>query len=119
MKLRSFSHFVSVPAVALAAGLLLNVRSAEAERLIYHDIKTDQSGKIVPWSGPPAQAYDHVIRLVWNFWRDMEKCPNGLPYYMQHMIWSPNRHGNGLGGDQINMALSAWNLLTATLATTP
>ena len=41
----------------------------------------------------------------------MEKCDNGLPYYMQHMIWSPNRHANGLGGDQIPMALSSWNLL--------
>jgi hypothetical protein len=41
----------------------------------------------------------------------MEKCENGLPYYMQHMVWSPSRHGNGLGGDQINMALSSWNLL--------
>ena len=95
-----------VLAASLAAG-----SASGAERLIYHEIKTDQSGRIVPWSGPPSQAYDHIVRLVWNFWRDMEKCPNGLPYYMQHMIWSPNRHGNGLGGDQLNMALSSWNLL--------
>ncbi|HOL73720.1 MAG TPA: hypothetical protein PKW45_19890, partial [Bryobacteraceae bacterium] len=96
---------------AVVLGLLLGVQPAGAERLIYHEIKTDESGKIVPWAGPPSQAYDHVIRLVWKFWRDMEKCENGLPYYMQHMIWSKDRHGNGLGGDQINMALSSWNLL--------
>jgi len=96
---------------AVVLGLLLGVQPAGAERLIYHEIKTDESGKIVPWAGPPSQAYDHVIRLVWKFWRDMEKCENGLPYYMQHMIWSKDRHGNGLGGDQINMALSSWKLL--------
>ncbi len=105
-------HRKTFLAVAIAAGgLLFHAPVMGAERLIYHDIQTDPSGKIVPWSGPPAQAYDHVIRLTWKFWRDMEKCPNGLPYYMQHMIWSPNRHGNGLGGDQLNMALSSWNLL--------
>jgi hypothetical protein len=97
------------PAVPLA--LILGAAPLlRGERLIYHEIRTE-SGKIVPWSGPPSQAYDHVVRLVWNFWRDMEKCENGLPYYMQHMIWYPNRHSNGLGGDQIPMALSSWNLL--------
>jgi hypothetical protein len=98
-------------AALIAATLFLFTPTVRAERLIYHEIKTDQSGKIVPWFGPPSQAYDHVIRQVWNFWNKMEKCENGVPYYMQHMIWSSNRHGNGLGGDQIPMALSSWNLL--------
>jgi hypothetical protein len=89
----------------------LLVLSAQAERLIYHDIKTGPDGKIVPWSGPPSQAYDHVVRRIWNFWKTMPKCDDGVPYYMQHMIWAPDRHGNGLGGDQIPMALSSWNLL--------
>lgn len=84
---------------------------ARGERLIYHEIRTDEGGKIIPWSGPPSQAYDHVVRLVWKFWNGMEVCDNGVPYYMQHMIWYPNRHSNGLGGDQIPMALSSWNLL--------
>ncbi len=110
MRLRLFARFHLVIVLVFALNLVPAAATA-AERLIYHDIKTGQAGKIVPWSGPPSQAYDHVIRLVWKFWRDMEKCPNGLPYYMNHMIWSPNRHGNGLGGDQINMALSSWNLL--------
>jgi hypothetical protein len=30
---------------------------------------------------------------------------------MQHMVWTAGRHGNGLGGDQIPMALSSWKLL--------
>lgn len=98
-------------AAALAAYGLLFAGLALGERLFYHEIKTDPGGKIVPWSGPPSEAYDHVVRRIWSFWHNMEKCENGLPYYMQHMIWSPNRHENGLGGDQIPMALSSWNLL--------
>ena len=84
-----------------------------AERLIYHDIRTDPTGRIVPWYGSgPLEAYDHVIRLVWNFWRTMRNCPNGVPYYMQHQVWKPDQEDErGLGGDQINMALSSWNLL--------
>jgi hypothetical protein len=78
----------------------------------YHVIKTDGQGKIVPWYGnQPAQAYDHVIRLVWDFWRNMKPCPNGVPYYLQHQVWKPEEDPRGLGGDQIPMALSAWTLL--------
>jgi hypothetical protein len=81
-------------------------------RLQYHDIRTDTAGMILPWShGDPARAFDHVIRLVWGFWRRMERCPNGVPYYLQHQVWKPEHDPRGLGGDQISMALSSWNLL--------
>jgi len=81
---------------AVGVAVLLGVSlSARGERLIYHEIRTDEGGKILPWSGPPSQAYDHVVRLVWKFWNGMEKCENGVPYYMQHMIWYPNQHSNG------------------------
>ena len=59
----------------------------------------------------PAKAFDHVVRLVWGFWQRMEKCPNGVPYYLQHQVWKPEHDPRGLGGDQISMALSSWNLL--------
>ena len=54
--------------------------AARAEKLIYHDIKTGASGKIVPWYGTgPSQAYDHIVRLLFDFWKNMRKCPNGVP----------------------------------------
>ncbi|MGO8816826.1 MAG: hypothetical protein ACLQVG_19475 [Terriglobia bacterium] len=86
---------------------------AQGEQLGYHDIKTDVSGKIVPWFGTgPSEAYDHDIRLLFAFWINMRKCPNGVPLYMQHQVWKPNEDDpRGLGGDQINMALSSWTLL--------
>jgi hypothetical protein len=79
----------------------------------YHDVKTDPSGRIMPWYGSgPAEAYDHVVRIVFDFWRNMRKCPNGVPYYLQHQVWKPDTDDQrGLGGDQISMALSSWNLL--------
>ncbi|MCX6631113.1 MAG: hypothetical protein NTW28_26175 [Candidatus Solibacter sp.] len=84
-----------------------------AQQIGYHEARTDSAGGIVPWYGSgPAEAYDHVIRLVWNFWRDMRQCPNGLPYYLQHQVWRPLQDDpRGLGGDQLSMALSSWNLL--------
>lgn len=81
--------------------------------IVYHQVKLDPSGKILPWYGSgPSEAYDHVIRLVFHFWINMRNCPNGVPYYLQHQVWAPDRcDRRGLGGDQIPMALSSWNLL--------
>lgn len=97
--------------VALPAALC--AQACFGERLIYHEIRTDPQGHILPWYGSgPSEAYDHVIRLVWNFWINMRRCPNGVPYYMQHQVWKQDEEDpRGLGGDQLNMALSSWNLL--------
>lgn len=85
-----------------------------AERLVYHDIKTDAQGKILPWySSDLGESYDHVIGKVWQFWKNMERCSNGVPYYLQHQVWTPEGDQRGLGGDQLSMALSSWNLLYA------
>lgn len=79
----------------------------------YHPVKLDASRRIVPWYGSGAsQGYDRMVRLVWTFWLKMRTCPNGAPYYLQHQVWKPDKDDpRGLGGDQINMALSSWNLL--------
>ncbi len=107
---RSSSWRIAAASVWLFSAFAL---SARAQTLIYHDIKTDASGKIVPWYGTgPSQAYDHVVRLLFPFWKNMRNCPNGVPMYMQHQVWKPKEEDpRGLGGDQIPMALSSWNLL--------
>ena len=98
--------------LALAV-LSFNILNAQTERLIYHDIKTDSQGKIIPWfSKEPGKAYSHVIQSVWHFWDTMRIDMNGLPYYMNHQVWLPDRNDpRGIGGDQIQMALSSWGLL--------
>src|ERR1017187_1485433 len=81
--------------------------------IVYHDVRVDASGRILPWySDDPSQAYDHDIRLIWNFWIHMRKSPDAVPYYLQHQVWKADKDDpRGLGGDQINMALDSWNLL--------
>jgi hypothetical protein len=85
----------------------------QQEMLIYHDIKTDASGKIIPWfSEEPGTAYSHVVQSVWHFWDTMRIDMNGLPYYMNHQVWKPGVDDvRGMGGDQLQMALSSWLLL--------
>ncbi|MGE5125108.1 MAG: hypothetical protein ACM3PV_02375 [Betaproteobacteria bacterium] len=105
----------ALPALALAAVLQSAVvphAESPSRRLQYHEIRTDASGLILPWSDDdPAGAYDRVVRLVWGFWQRLGRCPNGVPYSLQHQVWKPEHDPRGLGGDQISMALSSWNLL--------
>jgi hypothetical protein len=52
--------------------------------LVYHPIKTDAEGNIIPWYSPNlGSSFDHVLWLVWNFWDTMRVDINGLPYYMR------------------------------------
>jgi hypothetical protein len=83
-----------------------------ADTIQYHPVRLDRHGNILPWySSNPGESYDTVISLVWNFWKNMEIDSNGLRYYMNHQVWKPEHDMRGLGGDQINMALSSWTLL--------
>ncbi|MBZ5545878.1 MAG: hypothetical protein LAO07_19735, partial [Acidobacteriia bacterium] len=100
---------------ALLAMLVSRGFSAPQEQLVYHPIKTDAGGKIVPWYSPdPGEAYNAMILKIWHFWKNMKSCPNGVKYYLQHQVWDdPGEDPRGLGGDQLAMALSSWNLLYA------
>lgn len=93
----------------ISSGMLFG----QPETLIYHEIKTDASGKIVPWfSSDPGDAYSFVIQNVWHFWDTMRVDMNGLPYYMNHQVWAAGADDSrGIGGDQLQMALSSWLLL--------
>lgn len=82
------------------------------EMLIYHPIRTDKKGLIVPWyDDNKGKAYSHTIQLVFNFWDKMRTDLNGLPYYMNHQVWNADFNDpRGIGGDQFAMALSSWRL---------
>jgi hypothetical protein len=81
----------------------------------YHPVRiSKKDGSILPWySSDLGYSYDTVLSLVWNFWDKMEIDSNGLKYYMNHQVWKPEHDTRGLGGDQINMALSSWTHLYA------
>lgn len=95
-----------VPAVAAE-------KAAGGEKLQYHTIRVDSKGMLLPWQyDEPARAFDSAIRLTWKFWDTMAADLNGLPYHMNHQVWRPQLDDHrGIGGDQIQMALSSWTLL--------
>ena len=86
-----------------------------SDTIQYHPVRVNKSdGSILPWFSPDiGKSYDTTLMLVWDFWNKMEKDSNGLKYYMNHQVWKPEHDMRGLGGDQINMALSSWTLLYA------
>lgn len=81
--------------------------------LVFHTIKTDAQGMIIPWySDDLGKSYSHNISLLWSFWQNMRTDQNGLPYYMNHQVWRPQPNDpRGMGGDQFAMMLSSWQLL--------
>lgn len=82
-----------------------------ADTIVYHPVRVDQDGHILPWYSPnPGRSYDYVLEQVWDFWKKLEIDSNGMPYYMNHQVWAPGHDKRGLGGDQLNMALSSWDL---------
>jgi len=101
--------------IALCGLLVAVINVYSQEKLIYHTIRTDNQGMIIPWyNDDPGTSYDHIIDLVWNFWDTMRIDVNSLPYYMNHQVWKPGYNdARGLGGDQFQMALSSWQLLYA------
>jgi hypothetical protein len=98
--------------------LMVNAQSMHYDKtaegfLVFHPIKTDKGGKIIPWiADKPNQAYTQIIHKLWNFWDTIRVDYNGLPYYMNHQVWLPvNNDGRGIGGDQIAQSISSWQLL--------
>lgn len=86
-------------------------RKVVSDTIIYHPVYVDDNGGILPWySSNLGESYDHVLNLVWNFWKNMEIDSNGMQYYMNHQVWDPGHDRRGLGGDQLMMAMSSWDL---------
>src|SRR6185312_2507502 len=82
-----------------------------ADTIIYHPVRVDENGAILPWPSPNlGKSYDDVLHLVWHFWKNLPLDSNGVRYYMNHQVWRPNHDRRGIGGDQVMMALSSWNL---------
>ncbi|MDX2195445.1 MAG: hypothetical protein NW207_03420 [Cytophagales bacterium] len=83
--------------------------------IVFHPIATDANGKILPWNNSDlAVAYDQILSLTWAFWDTMKRDINGLPYYMNHQVWwQYGTDPRGMGGDQLAMALSSFQLYYA------
>lgn len=75
-------------------------------------LRVDEAGGILPWpSAELGASYDQVIKAVWTFWNNMEMDTGNVKYYLLHQVWKKHHDPRGLGGDQLMMALSSWDLL--------
>ncbi len=91
----------------------INYDDTKEGKIVFHDVKTDLKGNIIPWySSNLGKSFDFLIQSTWNFWDTMKVDLNGLPYYMNHQVWrNKTNDPRGLGGDQLQMAMSSWQLL--------
>jgi hypothetical protein len=96
----------------------------QRKKLIYHDIRTDAQGNILPWfSDDPGTAYDHGLNLVWTYWKYMPNYwTNSPPEYrklygatagVKKYMVQRTLDDMGIGGDQVAMVLSSWALYYA------
>jgi len=80
--------------------------------LLFPPIRVDENGNLLPWpSADLGASYDQVINAVWTFWDNMEMDTGNVKYYLLHQVWKEHHDSRGLGGDQLMMALSSWDLL--------
>ena len=81
------------------------------DSIVYHTVRVDENGSILPWySVNLGESYDYVLDRVWQFWKNIAGDSNGQKYYMNHQVWAPDHDKRGLGGDQLMMAMSSWDL---------
>ena len=92
MKLRAL-----VPSFCLI-GMLTGAPPSPAQqrgRLNGHPVVLDSEGKLLSWVEPQERAYDHIVRLGWDF--ILNKVPvesNGLKTYLTYATFDPaTRHG--------------------------
>jgi len=109
-----------------AVGCVLCAQSPEVgnrKKLIFHDIRTDAQGHIIPWyDDDPGTAYDHDLGLLWHYWKYMPNFSSNdeefhrryratagvKKYFVFRTLDEP-----GVGGDQFAMMLSSWSLYYA------
>ncbi len=85
--------------------------SVLTDTIVYHPVRVDVNGNILPWlSANAGQSYDDALKRVWTFWKNIETDSNEMKYYMNHQVWDAGHDKRGLGGDQLMMAMSSWDL---------
>jgi hypothetical protein len=75
----------------LLLGDLGPVFGQQKSRLNSHSVVLDSQGKLLSWITPQEQAYDHVVKLAWNFIENKVPVePSGLKVYLVHSTFDPS-----------------------------
>ena len=82
------------PTLALALALTLGAApilpGQQKSRLNGHPVVLDEEGKLLSWSTPQERAYDHVVKLAWDFIENKVPVePDGLRLYLVHSTFDP------------------------------
>ncbi len=94
------------------------------KRLIFHDIRTDRNGNLIPWNADkPSDSYHAILEAVWTYWKNIpghwvRRAPRNAtgPNWRAEMLFPPKYlmyrtlDDLGVGGDQFAMMLSSFNL---------
>ena len=92
-------EWVPTIAVTFAAVSGIGMLPALAEDVFNgHKVILDDQNKIIPWSVRPENAYDHFLRLRWNFIKtQVPNCPGPSPRssYPQYYFYCAFRDKNG------------------------
>lgn len=68
-----------------------NAPQAKADVLNGHAVVLDASGKIIPWTKEPGQAYGHVMDLAWDYLLNrVPTASNGKPCYYSYSYLLPD-----------------------------
>ncbi|MGD0125979.1 MAG: hypothetical protein ABSF46_11495 [Terriglobia bacterium] len=75
--------------LTLSAGSLLP--GQQRNRLNGHPVVLDGQGKLLSWLTPQDRAYDHVVKLAWDFIENRVPVEsNGLRVYLVHSTFDPS-----------------------------
>ena len=83
-------RIIVVLLVLPALGFAQNLIPQHAARLNGHRVVLDAQGKLLSWVEPQERAYDHVIKLGWNFILNTVPVEsNGLKTYLTYATFDP------------------------------
>jgi len=72
-----------------------------SEKLVFHSIRLDETGGIVPWSSVEAP-YDQVVRLGFTAFAAIGNAPNGKPPYFSASMFKPQPDGSFQPGNWLH-----------------
>ena len=72
--------------IVLLAVLLCPASSPAAERLLWHDLRLDEQGKLLAW--PDADSpYGDIVCRAWSAFKKIPTQPNGFKTYIDHPVF--------------------------------
>lgn len=93
------SRGLLIAAMGVAAFVAAGTEPAEAQEVLNnHPVVLDSQGKLLPWYGPAEKAYDHFLRLRWEFIKTKAPMSPGPPprsSYPHYYFYCEYKHKNG------------------------